>query len=151
LPTVLPAMQADGLVFRQKLTDLKLGVASLDGGNNGRILTRPALAFSKEHHHKGYWLDDLVYSRPAGRSVNHAWSKNPSATIAWLKQIPAKLTLDPFTGGGTVPAVCKQLGRPYLAFEIDPATAELARERVRQTQPPLFTMSQPEQVEMELS
>jgi hypothetical protein len=26
----------------------------------------------------------------------------------------------------------------YLAFEIDPSTAEMARERVRNTQPPLF-------------
>jgi len=29
------------------------------------------------------------------------------------------------------------LGRHYLAFEIDPATAQDARNRVRQTQPPL--------------
>jgi DNA modification methylase len=47
------------------------------------------------------------------------------------------IIFDPFTGGGTVPAVCKMLQRRYLAFEIDPDTAELARERVRNTQPPL--------------
>ena len=29
------------------------------------------------------------------------------------------------------------LGRRYLIFEIDPATADLARERIRNTQPPL--------------
>jgi len=57
--------------------------------------------------------------------------------------------VDPFTGGGTVPAVCKMLGRQYLAFEIDPATADTARERVRNTQPPLFTVL-PEQTAMEL-
>ena len=51
---------------------------------------------------------------------------NPNATI-----------LDPFTGGGTVPAVCKMLHRNYLAFEIDPATADMARKRVAETQPPL--------------
>jgi len=45
--------------------------------------------------------------------------------------------LDPMVGGGTVPAVCKMLNRRYLAFEIDPDTAELARQRVAQTQPPL--------------
>ena len=37
------------------------------------------------------------------------------------------------------------LGRNYLAFEIDPDTAELARERVRITQPPLF-VPEPEQI-----
>jgi len=39
------------------------------------------------------------------------------------------------------------LGRNYIAFEIDPATADLARERVRNTQPPLF-VPEPEQMEM---
>ena len=58
--------------------------------------------------------------------------------------------LDPFTGGGTVPAVCKMLGRNYIAFEIEPATAEAARERVLNTQPPLFVL-EPEQVEMQLA
>ena len=47
------------------------------------------------------------------------------------------IIFDPFTGGGTVPAVCKQLHRPYLAFEIDPDTANMARQRVAETQPPL--------------
>lgn len=61
---------------------------------------------------------------------------------------PAGVVLDPFTGGGTVPAVCKMLGRKYLAFEIMPEVAELARERVRNAQPPLFTL-EPEQAIME--
>ncbi len=59
------------------------------------------------------------------------------------------LVFDPFTGGGTVPAVCKMLGRRWLAFEIDPDVAEKARERVRNTQPPLF-VDVPEQEEMGL-
>jgi hypothetical protein len=39
------------------------------------------------------------------------------------------------------------LGRHYLAFEIDPETAERARARIEQTQPPLFTV-QSEQLTM---
>jgi len=42
-----------------------------------------------------------------------------------------------------------QLGMHYLAFEIEPDVAERARERVRNTQPPLFVM-EPEQTEMGL-
>ena len=34
--------------------------------------------------------------------------------------------------------MCKQLNRNYIAFEIDPDTAEIARERVLNTQMPLF-------------
>ena len=113
-------------------------------------MLRPALAFSKDEHNKGYSLSDVVHSHPMGKYANHQWSKNPSAVIKWLSAIPGEILLDPFTGGGTVPAVCKMLGRNYLAFEIDPATAELARERVRNTQPPLFVLDQPMQGELEL-
>ena len=44
------------------------------------------------------------------------------------------IVFDPFSGGGTVPAVCKMLDRNYIAFEIDPATAARARVRVEATQ-----------------
>ena len=59
----------------------------------------------------------------------------------------AGVVLDLFSGGGFVPMASKQLGRRWLAFEIDPDTAELARKRVRETQPPLF-VPQPEQMEL---
>ncbi len=58
------------------------------------------------------------------------------------------LILDPFTGSGTVPAACKMLSRNYLAFEIDPQTADLARQRVAETQPPLFVV-EPKQLELD--
>ena len=64
--------------------------------------------------------------------------------------LPAAVVYDPFTGGGTVPAVCKMLGRNYVASEIDPDTAERARQRVPLTQPPLFVL-QPEQLTLEIA
>jgi len=60
------------------------------------------------------------------------------------------ITIDFFVGSGTSALASYLLGRHYLAFEIDPATADLARERVRKTQPPLF-VPEPEQIEMELA
>lgn len=77
------------------------------------------------------------------------WNKNPEAMLSWLNGFcPVNgICLDFFVGFGTVPAVCKMLGRNYLAFEIDPATADAARERVLLTQPPLF-VPQPEQMEL---
>jgi len=67
------------------------------------------------------------------------WSKQPGAIARYVRALstPGAIVADFFTGGGTVPAVCKMLDRRYLAFEIDPDTADLARERVRQTQPSL--------------
>jgi hypothetical protein len=79
----------------------------------------------------------------------HNWGKNEDMILYRIERMTqyATLVFDPFTGGGTVPAVCKMLGRRYLAFEIDPETAELARERVRNTQPPLF-VPEPEQLQL---
>lgn len=77
---------------------------------------------------------------------NHKWAKRTELIEYYLEPFCdfGAIVFDPFTGGGTVPAVCKMLGRKWLAFEIDPAIAETARERVRMTQPPLF-VPQPEQ------
>ena len=81
------------------------------------------------------------------RSNGHKWTKNTRPISAYLKAFSrdGEAVLDLYTGGGTVPAVCKQLRRNYIAFEIDPATADLARERVANTQPPLF-VPEPEQL-----
>ena len=72
----------------------------------------------------------------------HPWGQPVDSAMYWLYQYTARqpnaTIFDPFTGGGTVPAVCKMLQRSYIAFEIDPATAEMARERVLNTQPPLL-------------
>ena len=48
------------------------------------------------------------------------------------------LVLDPMCGSGTTALVASRLSRNYIAFEIDPNMAELARERVLSAQPPLF-------------
>jgi tRNA/tmRNA/rRNA uracil-C5-methylase (TrmA/RlmC/RlmD family) len=40
------------------------------------------------------------------------------------------LVVDPFCGGGTVPAACQALGRRWLATEIDPEAIAMARKRL---------------------
>jgi DNA modification methylase len=60
-----------------------------------------------------------------------------------------EIIFDPFSGGGSIIEMSKQLNRKYLAFEIDPETAALARQRIRDTQPSL-PLVYPEQVEMGL-
>jgi hypothetical protein len=81
----------------------------------------------------------------------HEWGQGEGFVIKMIEMLtrPGAIIADFFTGGGQVPAVCKMLGRNYVAFEIDPLTAERARERVLLTQPPLFVL-QPEQVELAL-
>lgn len=49
------------------------------------------------------------------------------------------IVVDWFMGSGTTAIASKITGRRYIGFEIDHDTAEQARKRVRNTQPPLFT------------
>jgi hypothetical protein len=91
-----------------------------------------------------YWNNsDSSWAKKNGGFAN--WGKCEAFTSRMIEALSDNIVFDPFTGGGTVPAVCKMLGRNYLAFEIDPATAEMARQRVANTQPPLFV---PEAVQL---
>ena len=82
---------------------------------------------------------DLYVDTYKSQNTGHKWTKHQGLIGHHIGVFSGSgIVLDPFTGGGTVPAVCKMLGRKYLAFEIDSTTCDLARERVRMTQPPLF-------------
>lgn len=103
------------------------------------VKTKPFIWFSRGRRTGGGWVLDWISGGAKSSKGYHIWGDVPRM----LNELVYRLTdngaiiLDPFCGGGTVPAVCKMLGRRYLAFEIDPDTAELARRRVRETQPPL--------------
>lgn len=76
----------------------------------------------------------------------------PLNTILYLIEhhsILDDVVYDPFLGSGTTVVAAKIIARKWLGFEIMPVTAELARTRVCQTQPPLFTLEQPTQQSME--
>ncbi len=92
---------------------------------------------------------DYVLRLPS--KLNHKWAKGITGVNRWIKYFAGAtdIIFDPFTGGGTVPAVCKMLNRNFIAFEIDPDTAKLARERVLNTQPPLL-FEIPKQMEIAL-
>ena len=112
---------------------------------------KPVLWFSKGvgRHHK-FVSDGVSYSIADKRF--HSWGQAEQWCWYWIQELTddSCVIVEPFTGGGTVPAVCKMLGRKYLAFEIDPDTCEMARERVRNTQPPLF-VPEPQQSEFVLT
>lgn len=84
------------------------------------------------------WVSDFIGTN-ARQKNGHEWRKGLEETTHYLAGFTGidGVVLDPFTGGGTVPTVCKMLNRRYLAFEIESDIAELARARVRMTRPPL--------------
>lgn len=117
--------------------------------------TTPCLWMQKGRSVPMRWMPDTIVTTIGSRGPTawngHGWNKNPQAYMQWMDAftVSGGIVLDPFCGGGTAEAVAHILGRNYVAFEIDEDTAELARQRVANTQPPLF-VSEPEQMELAL-
>jgi adenine-specific DNA-methyltransferase len=63
----------------------------------------------------------------------HEWGQDEVSARYYISCFsrPGDLVVDFFCGGGTVPAMCKVQDRRYLAYELDPQMAEVARERVK--------------------
>jgi hypothetical protein len=98
------------------------------------VAWKPVLSFSKGKYQGPYFPADVLQSGERDKRFHH-WGQH-EASVAWmLLRLGSELILDPFVGGGTVPAVCKILERRYLAFEINPETADKARARVANTLP----------------
>ena len=106
------------------------------------------LWFRKNHGFPSRQIPDARLWRPADGPFK--WAKNPDFIAYYTSAFADEgaVVADFFGGKGTMALVSKMLGRRWLAFEIDPDTAERARERVRNTPPPLFVM-EPEQMEMD--
>jgi len=127
------------------VTTMHLFMSGVTVGRHYRnffIKTSPCLLFEKgkkNARHKIWDINIGVSNRNKYGNI-YKWGKDPATVGRWTNAFcaPGLVVLDPFTGSGTVPAVCKMLGRKYLAFEIIPNVVELARERVKNTQPPLF-------------
>lgn len=95
-------------------------------------------------HIRDLIVDGTNQYLPQGNSARHDWAKSPDTLAYWLTAFSENgdTVYDPFVGGGSLAATCKMLGRNYIASEIDPDTAERARQRVLMTQPPLFVMQE---------
>jgi DNA modification methylase len=82
---------------------------------------------------------DIVQTNWNQTDYNHKWSKHPKVISYYLEAFTqiGSIVYEPFAGGGTIPAVCKMMDRNFIASEHLQETAELARSRLLQTQPPL--------------
>ncbi|WP_417737755.1 DNA methyltransferase [Rosistilla oblonga] len=77
------------------------------------------------------WLKDSLSG--GGRDKEfHEWGQHESEAAYLVQRLtsPGELVVDPFCGGGTVPAACKATGRRWLATEINATTAKIARKRL---------------------
>ena len=93
---------------------------------------KPVLAFVKPPvKPAATWLSDLLDG--GGRDKeHHDWGQDQSEVEYLIERLtePGQLVVDPYCGGGTIPAACKMLGRRWLATEKDRNTALVARKRL---------------------
>ena len=93
---------------------------------------KPILAFAKPPLKKApNWLSDLLEG--GGRDKeHHDWGQDESEVTYLIQRLtePGQLVVDPFCGGGQIPAACKATGRRWLSTEINAKTALVARKRL---------------------
>lgn len=144
-------LEAAGLTYRY---DFGCVIVTGAAPMNGKIISKTNrliwLDTGEQSKMRGYLADgyaSVIWSR---LHSEWSWTKNPvyceQAIEAFIS--PDAIVFDPFAGQGTIPSVASMAGRNYIAFEIDPATAERARARVANTQAmhPVFLEEQEEMV-----
>lgn len=145
------------LPFVLPLTYTKIAKTHKAFGYKTFLWTTPLLWFQNGAHDHD-WLHDTVVDSNAVVSTatppndSYKWHKNPEAYIYWLLRFtkPGDVVYDPFTGTGSLPLVCLEYGRHFIASEILPDVAERAKERLARArqQPRLPGMT--EQMEFSL-
>lgn len=149
LPTVLSQM-------KEHLSFFWLCILRYDGGAgyvyHKRAIVRytPIVAFVKGKSAPCTPFLDCATGSGADKRF-HIWGQDERTASYYIDCFsrPGDLVFDPFCGGGTVPAVCKQIHRHYIAFEIDSATADRARRRLEVVQPVLFSTESVKQMPLE--
>ncbi|UCE61588.1 MAG: DUF3102 domain-containing protein [Phycisphaerales bacterium] len=92
------------------------------------VMAKPPLVQPEE------WVID--FHKGGGRDKQfHEWGQHAQEVTLWIEKLtPAGgLVVDPFCGGGAIPAACKAPGRRWLATEIDADTTAVARKRLDDT------------------
>ncbi len=76
------------------------------------------------------WVQDVV--RGVRDKDHHEWQQDEQAPTGYIQAYtkPMDVVLDPFVGGGTVPYVCKTIGRQYMAFDKEEKTIKIALRRL---------------------
>jgi len=119
-------------LFKARLAD----IAPAMQGRRIRAASRDVLVFTKgtaiprERLSSDYEVHKEKKLHPHQQSADFA--RHILKRIARHGQV----LLDPCTGSGTFPAVAKELGMDYIAFDVDPEACKIARARLRKVRRP---------------
>jgi site-specific DNA-methyltransferase (adenine-specific) len=99
----------------------------------------------REHGLEGATCYDTEYHEGGGKAkrsaLNHHPTVKPVDLMRWLVRlvtVEGQTVLDPFTGSGTTGVACILEGRQFIGCELQPEYADIARQRIGNTQPNLF-------------
>jgi len=148
IPDVLDLMRGCGLTYFWIFALLHNGGYPRVWYKNLMSGYKPVFVFTKGKPSRLPWQASV--GSVAADKQFHEWGQGVGFAFKTIDILTSSedTVWDPFVGGGTTAAACKMLGRNYLAFEIDPGTAQIARDRLLNTQPPLFVL-QPEQLSLD--
>lgn len=96
--------------------------------------SKPVLAFSKGKPRLFAWsFGD--YQETGRHNDLHPWGQSPEFAVQYIPHftLEGEVVCDPFAGSGTFPVACREVGRQFLACEIDPDVAHTANERLAAT------------------
>lgn len=83
-----------------------------------------------------YWPRFPDFSNAGEREKDlHDWQQDEGNAKYFMERFcpPGATICDPFVGAGTFLSVAKRLGFNYIGYEIDPKTADIARNRLAET------------------
>lgn len=130
-------LEAAGLTYRY---DFGCIISTGSAPMNGRIISKTNriiwLDVNRVSKMRGYLSDGYASTAWSQPNSEWKWTKNPIYCTQALEAFAPMnaIVLDPFCGEGTLPAVARMSGRDFIAFELDPTRAALARARVEATQ-----------------
>lgn len=95
---------------------------------------RPVLVYSKGRYRPDMWAHDAILSKAKPEKELHRWQQalDPVQQIIAMVSKPNQLVCDPFSGSGTTGVAAISLGRSFVGFEINPKTAKVGVNRIRQ-------------------
>jgi len=95
---------------------------------------RPALVFSKGPYKPTKWMHDVIISKQSPEKELHRWqqSLDPVKQIIAMTSKQGDLVCDPFACSGTTGVAALSLGRSFVGCEINPKSARVGADRIRQ-------------------
>lgn len=134
MPTIINTMEANGLEYVwtfavfQPFSKMKI--------NKHRLFEnwRPILVFKKPGDSKvREWVQDVV--RGTRDKDFHDWQQDEDAPRQYIPAytFEGDIVLDPFVGGGTTIAVCKETARHFIGFDVDADAVKMSIARVNGT------------------